>query len=57
MGVLLYHLASKIKPQILERAAFVAIVLEKLDTSRRVDAALDYLLGNLTLLNVEDSGI
>ena len=50
MGVLLYHLASKIKPQIIERAVFVAesIALKKLDTGRRVDAALDYLLGNLT---------
>ncbi|XP_034935789.1 probable glutamine--tRNA ligase [Chelonus insularis] len=48
-GVLLYHLASKIKAQIIDKLSFVAekIVLKSLDTTQRVDAALSYLLSNV----------
>lgn len=48
-GTLLYHLASKIKAQIAEKVPFVAeyIVKKKLDSVQRVDAALNYLLGNI----------
>lgn len=45
-GMLLYQLASKIKPQALERIPFVVpyIVSQKLDTNLRVDSALEYVL-------------
>lgn len=45
-GILLYHMASKIKSQILQHVPLLVkyIVSQKLDTTLRVDAALDYLL-------------
>lgn len=48
-GILLYHLASKIKNQISEKLPLVSryIAEKKLDTTQRVDAALNYLLGHL----------
>ncbi|XP_057339133.1 probable glutamine--tRNA ligase isoform X2 [Microplitis mediator] len=49
-GILLYHLASKIKAQIIDKLAFVSeyIVKKKLDTTQRVDAALSYLMSNIS---------
>ncbi|XP_074103417.1 glutaminyl-tRNA synthetase [Cotesia typhae] len=48
-GILLYHLASKIKAQIIDKLSFVTeyIVNKKLDTTQRVEAALAYLLSNI----------
>lgn len=45
-GMLLYQLASKIKPQVLDRIPFLVpyIVAQKLDTPLRVDSALEYVL-------------
>ncbi|XP_076289861.1 glutaminyl-tRNA synthetase [Lasioglossum baleicum] len=46
IGILLYHLASKIKNQISDKLPFAAkyIAEKKLDTTQRVDAALSFLL-------------
>ena len=45
-GVLLYHVSSKIKPQIRHRLGFLVdhVVAGKLDTELRVNTALEYLL-------------
>ncbi|XP_043287054.1 probable glutamine--tRNA ligase [Venturia canescens] len=50
IGTLLYHLSSKIKVQIADKIPLVAeyIALKKLDTSLRIDAALEYILNNVT---------
>lgn len=49
VGVLLYHLASKIKSQIQDKIPFLAryIVEKKLDSTPRVDAALAFVLNNV----------
>ncbi|XP_070165578.1 probable glutamine--tRNA ligase [Polyergus mexicanus] len=49
IGVSLYHLASKIKNQVVDKIPFVTnyIVEKKLDTVQRIDAALSYLLANV----------
>lgn len=46
VGILLYHLASKIKPQIMNQMAFIVpyIVDKRLDSTLRVDTGLEYLL-------------
>ena len=46
VGMLLYHLATKIKPQCAEHLPLLVsyIVDKKLDSTMRVDAALEYLL-------------
>ncbi|XP_058793897.1 probable glutamine--tRNA ligase [Phymastichus coffea] len=48
-GTLLYHLACKMKSQILNRIPFIVpyIVNKKLDNVQRVNAALDYFLINI----------
>lgn len=45
----MYHLASKIKNQIADKIAFIAkyIAEKKLDTTQRVDAALNYFLNHV----------
>ena len=45
-GMLLYHIASKIKPQIKHHMAFLVdyVATGKLDTELRVNAALDFVL-------------
>lgn len=45
-GMLLYQLAAKIKPQVVDRISFIApyVVTQKLDTVQRVDSALEYVL-------------
>lgn len=47
-GILLYHMASKIKAQIMHQLPLLVkyILNKKLDTTLRVDAALDYLIKN-----------
>ncbi|KAG7200944.1 hypothetical protein KM043_003304 [Ampulex compressa] len=49
IGILLYHLASKIKNQITDKISFLAKYIgeKKIDTVQRVDAALSYLLANV----------
>ncbi|EFN78066.1 probable glutamine--tRNA ligase [Harpegnathos saltator] len=57
VGILLYHLASKIKNQIVDKIPFVTnyIIEKKLDTVQRIDAALTYLLANINNdINVAD---
>ncbi|KAM8706775.1 hypothetical protein ACLKA7_010956 [Drosophila subpalustris] len=46
VGMLLYHMATKLKPQIAEQLPLLVrfIVDHKLDNTQRVDAALEYLL-------------
>ncbi|KOB76445.1 Uncharacterized protein OBRU01_02082 [Operophtera brumata] len=48
-GMLVYHLATKIKPQVSAKLPFVCdyIAKGKLDSTLRVDAALEYLLSNV----------
>ncbi|KAM3968219.1 glutaminyl-tRNA synthetase [Aphomia sociella] len=55
VGMLIYHLATKIKPQISHRLAFVCsyIVNGKLDSTLRIDAALEYLLSHVNEVNVD----
>ncbi|KMQ96224.1 putative glutaminyl-trna synthetase [Lasius niger] len=56
-GILLYHLASKIKNQVVDKIPFVTnyIVEKKLDTVQRIDAALSYLLANVNnTLNIAE---
>ncbi|XP_046612758.1 probable glutamine--tRNA ligase isoform X1 [Neodiprion virginianus] len=49
VGTLLYHLASKIKLQISHNIALLSklVAERKLDTTQRIDAALEYLLQNI----------
>ncbi|KYQ47683.1 putative glutaminyl-tRNA synthetase [Trachymyrmex zeteki] len=49
IGVLLYHLASKTKNQIIDKISFITnyIVEKKLDSIQRIDAALAHLLANV----------
>ncbi|KAM0732245.1 putative glutamine--tRNA ligase [Formica fusca] len=57
IGVLLYHLASKIKNQVVDKIPFVTnyIVEKKLDNVQRIDAALSYLLVNVNnTLNIAE---
>ncbi|KAG5318412.1 SYQ ligase, partial [Pseudoatta argentina] len=48
-GILLYHLASKTKNQIIDKIPFITnyIVEKKLDSVQRIDAALAHLLANV----------
>ncbi|XP_052758353.1 probable glutamine--tRNA ligase isoform X2 [Galleria mellonella] len=54
-GMLIYHLATKIKPQISHRLSFVCsyIVSGKLDSTLRVDAALGYLLSHVNDTDID----
>ncbi|XP_076237813.1 glutaminyl-tRNA synthetase [Calliopsis andreniformis] len=49
IGILLYHLASKIKNQIVDKLLFFAkyIAEKKLDTTQRVDAGLNFILNHV----------
>ncbi|CAH2238779.1 jg11657 [Pararge aegeria aegeria] len=53
-GLLLYHLATKIKPQIENRLPLICkyVANGKLDSTLRVDAALDYLLSHINEENI-----
>lgn len=54
--MLLYHLATKIKPQIKEHLPFLVkyIVTKKLDSTVRVDKAIDYILSNINNIVISD---
>lgn len=55
--MILYHLASKLKPQIENQLEFLLdyICTNKINTTIRLDAALEYLLNNLNKkINIED---
>lgn len=56
-GMLIYHLATKIKPQIADKLVFVCDYIKngKLDSTMRVDAALEYLLSNVNDTKVDIS--
>lgn len=57
IGILLYHLASKIKNQVIDKIPFITnyIIEKKLDTVQRIDAALSYLLANVNnTLNIPE---
>ncbi|XP_075972930.1 glutaminyl-tRNA synthetase [Anticarsia gemmatalis] len=56
-GMLIYHLATKIKPQISAKLPFVCDYIAKgsIDSTLRVDAALEYLLSNVSEAKI-DSG-
>lgn len=53
-GMLIYHLATKIKPQITSKLSFVCKYISsgKIDSTLRVDAALEYLLSTVNEANV-----
>ncbi|XP_018046369.1 PREDICTED: probable glutamine--tRNA ligase isoform X2 [Atta colombica] len=53
-GVLLYHLTSKIKNQIIDKIPFITnyIVEKKLDSVQRIDAALAHLLTNVSNIDI-----
>lgn len=52
--MLIYHLATKIKPQILDKLPFICeyIASGKLDSTLRLDAALDFILSNVNKTNI-----
>lgn len=54
-GMLIYHLATKIKPQISAKLLFLCdyIAKGKIDSTLRVDAGLEYLLNNVNDVNVD----
>ncbi|KAJ8727013.1 hypothetical protein PYW08_015410 [Mythimna loreyi] len=54
-GMLIYHLATKIKPQIASKLPFISefIAKGKLDSTLRVDAALEYLISHVSEANVD----
>lgn len=54
-GTLLYHLGTKIKPQIMEHLPYLVkyIISKKLDSTFRVDKALEFILSHIT--NIKDS--
>ncbi|XP_026326443.1 probable glutamine--tRNA ligase isoform X2 [Hyposmocoma kahamanoa] len=56
-GMLIYHLATKIKPQIADKLGFICDYIKngKLDSTLRVDAALEYLLNNVNETKVDIS--
>ncbi|XP_063379722.1 probable glutamine--tRNA ligase isoform X1 [Cydia fagiglandana] len=56
-GMLIYHLATKIKPQIASQLPFVCKYIEsgKLDSTLRVDAALEYLLSHVGEASIDNA--
>lgn len=55
-GMLLYHLATKAKPQINDHLCLITkyIASGKLDSTLRVDKAIEYCMSHLTNLNIEE---
>ncbi|XP_022187342.2 probable glutamine--tRNA ligase [Nilaparvata lugens] len=55
-GILLYHLATKIKNQVIHHLPFLVdyVISKKLDNIQRLDAALEYVLANVTKINLEE---
>ena len=58
-GMLLYHIASKIKPQIRDHLLFLSkyVAENKLNTEARVNAALEYLLQNAKDKSIDVKGL
>lgn len=56
MGTLLYHLATKTKPQINHHLPLIIkyIVSKKLDNNLRVEKAIEYALGHLNDINLKE---
>lgn len=54
--MLIYHLATKIKSQIIEQLPFLVkyIVSNKLNTTVRVDKALEYVLTHINKINIDE---
>lgn len=52
---MIYHLSTKIKPQIANKLGFICEFIKsgKLDSTLRVDAALEYLLSNVNETKVD----
>lgn len=55
-GILLYHLATKIKPQIIHHLSFFVkyIVTKKLDSTLRVDKAIEYGLSHIDNIDINE---
>jgi len=55
-GMLLYHLATKTKPQINERLPLICkyIVTKKLDSTLRVDKAIEYVLSHINNVKTDE---
>lgn len=55
-GMLLYHLATKIKSQIIEQLSFLIkyVVTKKLDSTLRIDKAIEYLISNINNVNLNE---
>lgn len=55
-GMLLYHLATKIKPQINDQLPLIAkyIVSKKLDSTLRIDKAIEYALSHIGTVNIDE---
>lgn len=55
-GILLYHLATKIKPQINHHMPLIVkyIATKKLDTTLRVDKAIEYALSHINNIDTNE---
>ncbi|KAJ8922323.1 hypothetical protein NQ315_004266 [Exocentrus adspersus] len=55
-GILLYHLATKIKPQIAHHLPLIVkyIVSNKLDSTLRVDKAIEFALAHINSINTDE---
>ena len=58
-GMLLYHVSSKIKPQVIHHLPFLSkyVAENKLNTELRVNTALDFLLQNAKDKTVDTKGL
>lgn len=56
IGMLLYHLATKTKPQINDHLPLLIkyIVTKKLDSTLRIDKAIEYTLSHISNVNVAE---
>ncbi|RZC38934.1 glutamine--tRNA ligase [Asbolus verrucosus] len=55
-GMLLYHLATKIKPQVSHHIPLIVkyIVTKKLDTTVRVEKAIEYAMAHISNINLDE---
>lgn len=56
VGILLYHLATKLKPQMQHHLSFIIkyIILKKLDSTLRVEKAIEFTLANVNQVNAAE---
>lgn len=56
VGMLLYHLATKAKPQIVHHVPLIVkyILTKKLDSTLRLDKAVEYMMSNISKVNLGD---